>query len=386
MKKKIAFIINSLATGGAEKTVASLINELHPQLEIHLLMFNTTNIEFKIPVEILTFQIGKPTSAEAGPAEVLKLPLQALKVKAYLKRHAIDLVVSFLNRPNFIAGYLKVFGFKGTTIINERTNTSYYYSTSTVGGRLGRFLIRKLYSRADTIITNSYFSKKDLQETYGLRNNILTINNGVNYQLVQQKLAESELPFIKMENEFIFCHVGRYHPDKNQALLLRAFAHLKNENCRLIMAGYQVPKNLGALVTQVGLQDKVILLERQSDVWPIYKLSDAFVLTSNVEGYPNVLLEAMACHLPIISTDCKWGPREILAPDTEYPAVMKEAEFAQNGILVPVGDQLNLANAMIALRTDDQLQQRYIQKTARAVAQFEDVKMIQLFIDNICLI
>ena len=381
--KKIAFIINSLETGGAEKTVAQLLNELQNDWEIHLLMFNTTTIEFQIPASIKLYQIGKPTSSEARLIEVLKLPLQALQIKKYLKQNNIKLVFSFLNRPNFIAGYLKLFGFNGAAIINERTNTSYYYTTKTLGGRLGRFLVRRLYSRADCVITNSVFSKKELQESFGLKNKIITINNGVNYKSIQEQLKTITAPFEKQPGEFIFCHVGRYHPDKNQQLLLRAFAELKLVNCRLLMIGKNIPQQFEALANELNIADRVILVDRKTNIHNWYGMSDAFVLTSNVEGYPNVLLEAMACGLPIIATDCKWGPREILAPGTDYPQQMNEIEYAQNGILVPVQNGLLLHSAVEKLVSDKAVQEMYSDRSKSAIKNFDQERMLQLFKETI---
>ena len=347
MQKKIAIIINTLATGGAEKTAGLLMNQLYPDMEIHLLMFNTTNIEFDIPSGVKIYQIGKPTSAEATPVQVLQLPLQALQIKKYLHKHDIQLVFSILNRPNFIAGYLKFFGYKGKTIINERSNASYYYTNKTLGGMLGRFLVRRLYKRADCIITNSIFSKMDLEQTFGLTNKIITISNGINYKAIQQQMKTVILPVEKKPGEFIFCHVGRYHPDKNQQLLLHAFAQLKNDKCRLLMVGKNIPQQFTALVNELDLAEKVNLYDLQTDILPYYAVSDAFVLCSNVEGYPNVIIEAMACGLPVIATDCKWGPREILAPETDYPEMELQAiDWAQYGALVRCNDIQMMADAM----------------------------------------
>ena len=380
MQKKIAIIINTLATGGAEKTAGLLMHQLYPDMEIHLLMFNTTNIEFDIPSGVKVFQIGKPTSAEASPVQVLKLPLQALQIKRYLRKHNIPLVFSILNRPNFIAGYLKLFGYRGKTIINERSNASYYYTNKTLGGMLGRFLVRRLYRRADCIITNSIFSKKDLEQTFGLKNTIITISNGINYRAMQQGLRTVQFPFEKKEGEFIFCHVGRYHPDKNQEMLLRAFAQLSNDNCRLVMAGKNIPQQLTALVNELGLAGKVNLFDLQSDILPYYAVSDAFVLCSNVEGYPNVIIEAMACGLPVIATDCKWGPREILAPDTDYPEnILDKPEFAKNGILINCSDIDMLSASMNTLMSDKQKYGRYTDQLQVAITAFDEETAMKAF-------
>lgn len=377
MQQKIAIIINSLATGGAEKTAGLLMNQLYPEMDVHLLMFNTTNIEFEIPEGVKIYQIGKPTSAEARPIQVLKLPLQALQIKKYLKKNKISLVFSILNRPNFIAGYLKLFGYKGKTIINERSNASYYYTNKTPGGMLGRFLVKRLYRRADCIITNSIFSKKDLQQTFGLNNTIITISNGIDYKTIRQRLPAIQLPLEKKPGEFIFCHVGRFHADKNQPLLVKAFALLKEDNCRLVIVGKNIPQQLTQLAIKLKIENKVILKDLQADILPWYAAADAFVLCSNVEGYPNVIIEAMACGLPVIATDCKWGPREILAPETNYPVDgIKEIEWAKNGILVNTNNEAMLAQAMQQLMKDKQRYNSYKIQLQTAIAAFdEDVAM-----------
>ena len=379
-KNKIAIIINTLVRAGAEKTVGSLINQLYPDMEIHLLMFDTTSIELSIPPGVKLYQIGKPTSADASPIQVLELPLRAFQIKKYLHKHNIQLVFSILNRPNFIAGYLKLFGYKGKTIINERSNASYYYTNKTLGGMLGRFLVKRLYRRADCIITNSIFSKKDLEQTFGLKNKIITISNGINYKAMQERMRTSQLPFEKREGEFIFCHVGRFHPHKNQQLLLHAFAQLKHDNCRLLMIGKNIPQQFTALVNELEIAGKVNLYDLQSDILPYYAVSDAFVLCSNVEGYPNVIIEAMACGLPVISTDCKWGPREILAPETGYPENgLGQMEWAKNGILTACNDAVMLTAAMEKLVVDKIKYEAYKEQMQNTLAAFDEEKTIEQF-------
>jgi N-acetylgalactosamine-N,N'-diacetylbacillosaminyl-diphospho-undecaprenol 4-alpha-N-acetylgalactosaminyltransferase len=384
MSNNIAIIINSLRRGGAEKILASLINELHKDMEIHLFMFNTRQIEFDIPDGIFINQLGKSTSASARAVDVLKLPFYAWKIKRYLDKNKIPLVFSFLNRPNFIAGYLKVFGYKGKTIINERTNTSYYYTRKTLGGRLGMFLVKRLYAKADCIITNSAYSKKDLEENTRLTNRIITIRNGINFEYIQQLLAKSSPPFEKKAGEFIFCHVGRFHPDKNQAMLVEAFAAIKTPATRLMMLGKNIPAGLSPLVNKLGIADKVILEDLQKDPWCYYAIADAFVLSSNVEGFPNVILEAMACGLPVISTDCKWGPREILAPGTSYPeGELQMPEYAKNGILVAGNNSRMLSTAMLELRENPSIFEKYRKQSEQICASFNETAAIEQFISCI---
>jgi N-acetylgalactosamine-N,N'-diacetylbacillosaminyl-diphospho-undecaprenol 4-alpha-N-acetylgalactosaminyltransferase len=379
-KKKIAIIINTLVLGGAEKTAGLLINKLHPEMEIHLMMFDAGIIEFNIPADVSIYQIGKPSSASATAIEVLKLPLYALRIKKYLEKNNIGLVFSILNRPNFIAGYLKLFGYKGRVIMNERTNASYFYTNKTLGGRLGRLLVRKLYSRADRVITNSRFSKTDLEINFGLKNQIVTITTGIDYRSIQQKLRTISWPVEKKEGEFIFCHVGRFHENKNQAMLLHAFAKIKEQGCRLLMIGRGIPANLEKMVHALELEEKVVLKESQKDIWPYYAVADAFVLSSDVEGYPNVIIEAMACGLPVISTDCKWGPREILAPDTRYPENgLTGMEYTPYGILTNCRDASMLARAMQTIMHDKIIWHECKKRIASAIHSFDEDRAMESF-------
>lgn len=128
--------------------------------------------------------------------------------------------------------------------------------------------------------------------------------------------------------------VGSLKDQKNHSLLLRAFSCVRRPNSRLMLLGQG--KNEGALralAAQLGLADRVILPGFQPDPTPFYASADLFVLSSDYEGFGNVIVEALAQGLPVVSTDCPSGPREILAG-------------GRWGTLVPVGDADALAAAI----------------------------------------
>jgi glycosyltransferase involved in cell wall biosynthesis len=135
--------------------------------------------------------------------------------------------------------------------------------------------------------------------------------------------------------------VGRLKPDKNYALLIRAFAALGVEgNAELAILGEgPLRTGLEQLARDLGVADRVRIPGFTTNPWPAYASADLFVLSSDHEGYPNVILEAMLAGLPVVSTDCPSGPREILG-DGRY------------GRLVPVGDADALAKAMAASLTE----------------------------------
>lgn len=128
--------------------------------------------------------------------------------------------------------------------------------------------------------------------------------------------------------------VGSLKDQKNHALLLRAFAQLSMMPCRLMIVGQgEREPQLRAQIAELGLQDRVILAGFHSDPSPFYATGDVFVLSSDYEGLPTVLIEAMSFGLQAVSTDCPSGPAEIL-------------EGGRLGRLVPVGDAHALANAL----------------------------------------
>lgn len=138
--------------------------------------------------------------------------------------------------------------------------------------------------------------------------------------------------------------VGRLKAQKNHALLLRAFRHLRfSVDARLMILGTgELAVEIEALAHAQGLAEHVLMPGHVDDPSAYYRAAHLFVLSSDYEGFGNVLVEALGYGLPVVSTDCPGGPREILA----------DGRF---GRLVPVGDEAALANAMaLALgeRTD----------------------------------
>lgn len=129
--------------------------------------------------------------------------------------------------------------------------------------------------------------------------------------------------------------VGRLKSQKNHQLLLRAFARLSGtDDARLMILGVgELKSETERLVRELGLEQKVLLPGHFLSPGAFYERADLFVLSSDYEGFGNVIVEALMFGLPVVSTDCPYGPREIL-------------EGGRYGVLVPVGDEVALASAM----------------------------------------
>lgn len=152
-----------------------------------------------------------------------------------------------------------------------------------------------------------------------------------------------EIPRDRKQNISRFISVGRIHPQKNQKLLITAFAQmlLRTENTDATLTIYgnaaekdeDILRELQALIRQYHLEGRIFLPGRVADIQKAYREADAFVFSSDYEGYPNALMEAMAAGLPCISTDCPTGPSALITDK-------------KDGLLVPVGDALAMSRAM----------------------------------------
>lgn len=212
-----------------------------------------------------------------------------------------------------------------------------------LGRRRGLYVwfFKRIIVHADCLIANSNGVADELRTLVGVSpRKIVTINNPVPIDRIIT-LAGEGLADDLFERRPVVLNVGRFAEQKNQALLLRAFAIArKHVDAQLILIGAgPLEGNLRALCMELGLERNVYILGWQDNPYKYMRRADLFVLSSNYEGFPNSVVEAMACGCPVISTDCPYGPAEIL----------KDGKY---GVLVPVGDEQALAREMVRLLND----------------------------------
>jgi len=198
--------------------------------------------------------------------------------------------------------------------------------------------IKFFYPRADKIVCVSKDTERILNETYGIQNT-QTIYNMMNLtENIKQSLKElpEKYKTLFKGNYFNFINVGRLTRQKGQWFLIRSFRKVvdQHENARLFLIGDGALKNeLKNLINKLNLKENVFLLDVQKNVFPFLKNSDCFIFSSLWEGLPIVLIEALSMNLPIISTDCKTGPREILCPELDLNKEIIYPYYCKYGIL-----------------------------------------------------
>ena len=135
------------------------------------------------------------------------------------------------------------------------------------------------------------------------------------------------------------------------------------------------------LAKTLGIEKNVFFLGFQKNPFKFLYNADIFVLSSLWEGFGNVIVEAMRCDLPIISSDCPSGPREILSPCSDiFHRLKRENELCEFGILTPVDDSVNLSNSMNKILEDDILQRKYKEQSILRVNDFSKEIIVAKFI------
>lgn len=266
----------------------------------------------------------------------------------------------------------KKIGLKPPLIISERVSSYTLYSKS-FSGLIVSSLIKRLYKYADIIIPNSLRIKYELEHFFRLKNKMTVIYNPVDIDNILQKSTKGDSLMDNNDNDtFTFINIGRLTDQKNQAFLINAFSKIKETKCRLLIIGEGPDKDkLIGTIKELEIESKVSIYPFQTNPYMFLKKANCFVLTSKYEGFPNVVLEALTCGIPVISTDCSSGPREILSPETDFKVSLKNGmEKAKYGLLVGLDDQEALTKAMLLVLSDSSLMDNYIQKATGRAKEF----------------
>lgn len=185
-----------------------------------------------------------------------------------------------------------------------------------------------------------------------------------------QKQSEASSPVRRPAGTTVFVHAGRMTAQKNQSLLLRAFALLGDVNAELWILGQGPLRGaLEAEARRLGIARRLRWLGFQKNPHAVFRQADAFVLSSDYEGLPNGVIESMICGTPVISTDCPFGPSELI-------------ESGQSGFLVPMRDAAAMAAAMRRFVVDSSLAGRCgALAQERAVARFHPARIVPLYVE-----
>lgn len=368
--KKIVIVINSLESGGAERVVSNLLNSWVDKYDCYLILIHN-KIFYDLDEKIKILHLNE-LDTKSGIRKFFALPILSYKLSKIIKEHKFDRIISFLTRANYINVLSNIF-VKHTSIISERAMPSLQYQVG-LSSKINKYLIKQIYPRATLCLTNSQGNMLDLKNNFGV-SNLDWIPNPFDLDKIEKLSMEN----VRIRKEkFTFVTVGRLDNGKNHKLIIDA---IKNLDAELWIIGDGVLKeNLIEYIKDLKIENKVFLLGKQTNPFSYLSKADCFVFSSNHEGFPNVLVEALSCGLPVISTDCKSGPREILAPKSNIETQLTdELELSEYGILVPIQNIDKLKEAMNIIIEDEDLRKKYFNKSKTRAKEFSLEKIIRKF-------
>jgi glycosyltransferase involved in cell wall biosynthesis len=346
--QKITFLINTLSSGGAEKVLSILVSELLTENYKVEVIFLERDEFYILPKEVKKTYLSNFNGKQSSILKFLAIPILAFKLRNYIKKYDIKLIQSHVFRANYVNILAKVFGSNHQTQVVTAGRISRYKELGTTG-KINLFLIKNLYPKSDLIISKAKGMQDDMQSLFHFKNDKVIINNPYDIKKIESLSKENIDNFTFNKNKKYLISVGRLISLKRNHELINSLNTL-SDNIEIIFLGDGSQKNkLINLTKDLQLENRVHFLGQVENPYKYLAKANIFVSCSESEGFPNVLVEAMICAIPIVSSDCISGPKEILAPN-------KENEF---GLLFKVGDS-NKMIENIKYLLDDDIRNNYI--------------------------
>jgi len=375
--KKITFLINSLTSGGAEKVLSVIITELIEQkFEVELLCIERDDVQ-PLPPEVKRVYLSSLTKYDSNIKKFIYLPYLALKLKKHIRKSNITLIQSHIYRANFINLLAKLFGSKHKAQVVEVTSIGYLMGGS-LSQKINLFLVKTLYKYADMVIFKAKKMKSEYIKYINNNSSYTIIHNPYDIEKIERLACEPIDDFEFKKSKKYITTVSRLSKEKQHKKMMEALLELEESIELIIIGDGIIIDELEEYAKLLKLSKRVHFLGKKSNPFKYVKASDIFLLASKGEGFPNVLVEAMICGTPVISTDCISGPREILAPSTDIDFQLTDKiEIAQNGILYPVDKNRLLIEAIELLINNKELQKSYSKKGKLEAKRYALKKIVE---------
>lgn len=387
----IMLLIPQYTYGGAERVFFNQGRELARHHRVIECVFDQhTPVDF--PTQNTLVFLDVP-AGQGTLGKVQSFRQRIERVRQLKREYQIDVCISHLEGADYLNVLSK--GREKIILCMHNTIVRHPNTRGLMGALRVKGLVPKLYRRADAIAAVSRDLRRELIESFGLpADKAVTINNFFDFDTIRQRSQET----LPSGEEALFAFptlisTARLAHEKNQLGLLAVFAALRAQGqpeLRLLILGdgpmreplLAQSRELGFRTWQVWAEQPltpdydVFFLGFQSNPFRYIGRSTVFVLSSSAEGFPMALCEAMACGVPVVSTDCPTGPREILAPTTSDTTYTATPEWADYGLLLPMlGEGANLERtaplsaAAIAGLLDDPAKRTYYAAQAQTQVQ-----------------
>lgn len=353
---RVLVFIGSLTGGGAERVTVALTRHLARKGQsVGIITMHDAERDFyTLPDDVDRVSLG--LAGETRGIRKLTANLTRLRaLRAALKREQADVVVGMMTSSAVLC-ILAAWGLRTRVVASERN-----YPGRKPCARPWAFLRRVFYRFADAHVAQTREAAKWLRTHTGARA-IHVIPNSVEWPIPDCPPAIAPETLLD-ESQRLVLAVGTKPHQKGFDLLLDAFAGVADTNpaWRLAILGVPSSSNEGVVLLdralELRIEQQVMLPGRVGNVSDWYQRADLFVLSSRYEGFPNVLLEAMASGCPCIAFDCDTGPRDVIEDDVD-------------GVLVPAEDIRILRKELSELMADERKRKRLARSAVRVRERF----------------
>ena len=314
MKIKLFLFIPTLTLGGSERFMMSLADNInYEKFDVTLVVIN---------------KVGDFSNYQNDNIDIVNLKVPHVRNSIYkiirlIHKQKPDVVLSTLAHLNRLLAIFKIFFPRKTKFIGRESSIVSVRNNNNKYTRIYNTMYKFFYGNLDLIIAQSEYMKSDLCANYNISiNKVLVINNFVDIDRIHPMSVSNRRVF--KNNKFNLITVGRLEKVKGYDKLIHVAKNLGTEFHITIIGDGKEKQSLLNLITELDVKDKVTLLGFKGNPYKYMVQADCFILTSRFEGFPNVLLEANACGIPIVAFDCPGGVEEII-------------EDGVNGFLVECG-------------------------------------------------
>lgn len=370
-KKNLMLMVPMLHQGGFERVCVKTARLLQEYYNVCILIFSSKDINYDVTgLDVVDIDVPSEKGLVNKVLNVLK---RVRKVHRIKKERNIDICYSFGSSANYVNTLSRA---------GEKVLTGLRCQTDLESPRQVKLFCR----RSDQVLSCSKEIVRQLLSDFKYDRSTY-IYNPLDIQDIQNRAGETpdDYPFLGDDIKVFSCS-ARNDYIKGIWHLVKAFSlvQYKHPEARLIVLGAGNWERYKEMAKALKIKDKVAFTGVKKNPFPYVAASDVYVCSSNHEGFPNAVLEAMALKKPVISADCKTGPREILLSDSEYEDLIKEIPDGSSidkpiqgefGILVPDMDQEEnfdpeyitegermLASEMERILDDEQLLKKYSDK------------------------
>lgn len=369
VRKKILFNIHTLTTGGAERVTVHLLNNIdRKKFEVHLCVFNNVGELTKdIHKDVIVHDLGGK-SVRKGIFKWINL----------VYKEKPDIVFSGISHLNLmIAVFIPLLNlFRANTIfIARETSIASLHTKKEKYSKVYQYLYKKVYKNYDAIIAQSKYMKNDLVDFYNIDKNTITIiNNPVDMKVIQELSNSIEIDIFN-NNKINLLSVGNLRWEKGFDLLLRALSLLDDKYILTIVGAGEQENYLQELAKQLKIMDRVFFVGFQQNPYAYMKQADLYILTSHYEGFPNAVLEAHACGLPVVAFKCPGGIEEIIIEG-------ENGWFVENGNVNELASKIEIYSNIHLEKNQiiDTVMKRY--EVDYIIEKYEKFFLSQLIIDN----